>query len=58
MENTAMITVDNTPSTETAVARKGIELSEGRILPGGIWEINPFNEEGLHPDDRMHPIGA
>lgn len=45
-------------TAETAPAPRGIELAQGKILPGGIWEINPFNEETLHPDDRLHPIGA
>lgn len=53
-----MIATETAPRPETATTRKGIELIEGKLLPGGIWEINPFDEEGLHPDDRMNPIGA
>jgi len=58
MENTVMIVTETTATETQITAKRGIELGEGRILPGGVWEINPFNEEGMHPDDRMHPISA
>ncbi|MCL5008887.1 MAG: hypothetical protein M1400_00925 [Patescibacteria group bacterium] len=56
MENTAMTVPEKT--AETAATPRGIELAQGKILPGGIWEINPFNEESVHPDDLKNPIGA
>ena len=46
------------PEKTAETATRGIELAEGKILPGGIWEINPFNEEGIHPDDLRNPIAA
>lgn len=56
MENT--LTTTAAAAAETA-NQKGVELAPGRILPGGIWEINPLPPESeMHPDDLNNPIGS
>ena len=54
-----MSTTETSVPTRNEITRRGIELTPGRLLPGGIWEINPMPpEDEMHPDDRLNPIGA